>query len=653
MDRNVKILCVDDHPENLLAMEAVLSSPTHQLVGLRSGEDALRYVLKEDTSDVAVILLDVQMPGLNGFETARLIKKRNSSKDIPIIFVTAISKSHEHVTEGYAAGSIDYIFKPYNPELLRMKVEAFVRMHLYHSKVKEQGEMLLRRAWELEESNRKLERSEALSRLISETSTDTIVTFNHMGTIQTVNPAVERMFGYLASELTGQPIWRLLPSFSEEVSTRQGVMESFAMRSDQTTFPVEVQVGSSLIGNQRFYVCSIRDSTVSKQRELEQQQQYEVLEAMVRDRTRELITANEKLRKSQERFKTMFLSSPFLMAIRSVESLTYLDVNDSWEQFTGITRLEALESIPNILEMEAAGDETESICYHQVLRNIKIQYRTKYGEIRDGLLSTEFIEIDEERCVLEVINDVTDKVHYEREMSRLDRLNLVGEMAAGIAHEIRNPMTTIRGFLQLLRKKESEKDKPYFDIMLEELNRANGIITEYLTLAKNKTTDLRRMDVNSIVDTLYPLIQAEALLGNKRVHVDYGRCEKLELDEKEIRQLILNMALNGLEAMQPGGILSIRTYMTNGDVILEIEDEGSGIRREDLEKLGTPFFTTKEQGTGLGLAVCYSIAVRHHARIDVDSGPGGTTFKIRFDRSKAKLQVPESVPVLGQAVEAG
>ena len=114
---------VDDHPENLLALEAVLSSPNYNLVSATSGKEALKCLLKQE---FAVILLDVQMPGLNGFETAKLIRAREKTKHTPIIFITAISQDSENVQRGYSVGAIDYIFKPFHPETLKQKIEKFV-----------------------------------------------------------------------------------------------------------------------------------------------------------------------------------------------------------------------------------------------------------------------------------------------------------------------------------------------------------------------------------------------------------------------------------------------------------------------------------------------------------------------------------------------
>lgn len=136
-----------------------------------------------------------------------------------------------------------------------------------------------------------------------------------------------------------------------------------------------------------------------------------------------------------------------------------------------------------------------------------------------------------------------------------------------------------------------------------------------------------------IIDKIVPLISANALAEDKYIEFKKGNIPELMLDENEIRQLLLNMVRNGLEAMPPEKCLTISTGMENNQPFLVIQDEGSGIPPEILEKLGTPFCTTKARGTGLGLAVCYSIADRHHAQIDVKSSDQGTTFGIRFQAS--------------------
>lgn len=229
--------------------------------------------------------------------------------------------------------------------------------------------------------------------------------------------------------------------------------------------------------------------------------------------------------------------------------------------------------------------------------------------------------------------DVSERKRFEKEMARLDRLNLVGEMAASISHEVRNPMTTVRGFLQILSEKpECIKYSDYFQLMIQELDRANSIITEFLSLAKNKPIQLQRLNLNEVIHALEPLIEANATILNQNVRIVTKRTPKLRLDEKEIRQLILNLIRNAMEAMEPGGHLTIKTYCEENKVILSVKDEGPGIAPGILEKLGTPFITTKSSGTGLGLPVCYSIAHRHKASIEVNTGKSGTTFLVKFNR---------------------
>lgn len=229
--------------------------------------------------------------------------------------------------------------------------------------------------------------------------------------------------------------------------------------------------------------------------------------------------------------------------------------------------------------------------------------------------------------------DISEIKQLKEEMLRLDRLNLVGEMAAGIGHEIRNPMTTVRGFLQLLgAKEECARYKDFFALMIKELDSANAIITEYLSLAKNKAIELKEQNLNHIVQALFPLIRADAVQNDKYVELVLGDIPDLLLDEKEIRQLILNLARNGLEAMASGGTLTIRTYLEGNKVVIEVQDKGQGIAPDTLKKLGTPFFTTKDYGTGLGLAVCFSIAKRHKAKIEVKTSSGGSIFIVQFHK---------------------
>lgn len=217
------------------------------------------------------------------------------------------------------------------------------------------------------------------------------------------------------------------------------------------------------------------------------------------------------------------------------------------------------------------------------------------------------------------------------ELTRLDRLNLIGEMAASISHEIRNPLTTVRGFLQIFQaKNDFAKYGEHLNTMLDEIDRANSIITEFLSLAKNRKIDLLPNNLNKIISKLYPLIQADAIGEGKTVTLELGEIPNTLLDENQIRQCILNLVRNGLEAVKSKGVVSLKTYVDGDNVVLEVKDNGDGIPQDVLEKLGTPFITTKEKGTGLGLPICYRIVERHKAKIEIDTSLEGTKFLIMF-----------------------
>jgi len=263
----------------------------------------------------------------------------------------------------------------------------------------------------------------------------------------------------------------------------------------------------------------------------------------------------------------------------------------------------------------------------------------RHREHLEELIYKRTVELQTSNDTLQ--QEMAMRFNFEKELARLERFNLLGQMAAGIAHEVRNPMTTVRGFLQLIgSRQEYVKDKPFFELMIEELDRSNAIMTEFLSLAKNKTSsevDFVKININSIILNLYPLLMSDAINLNQNLIFEDGKIEELCLNPKEISQLVLNLIRNGFEANPPNKCVFIETYLQDDLVVLSIKDQGPGINPEIINKLGTPFITTKNAGTGLGLSVCYSIAARHDARIKVETGSWGTNFIIQFKRLNLSL----------------
>ena len=157
-----------------------------------------------------------------------------------------------------------------------------------------------------------------------------------------------------------------------------------------------------------------------------------------------------------------------------------------------------------------------------------------------------------------------------------------------------------------------------------------------MSLAKNKRENRRYCNLNDIIKAISPLLQSDATLTDKIVALELGDIHELLLDDKEIRQLIINLVRNGLEAIEAKGVVTIRTFEDKEDVVLSIADQGQGIDPEILKNIGIPFQTTKDTGTGLGLAICYSIAARHKAKINVETSENGTEVFIRFANNSAQ-----------------
>ncbi|MGG1876379.1 ATP-binding protein [Paenibacillus cisolokensis] len=247
--------------------------------------------------------------------------------------------------------------------------------------------------------------------------------------------------------------------------------------------------------------------------------------------------------------------------------------------------------------------------------------------------------------VVGILHDMTELERMRTEFRNAERLSLVGQMAASITHEIRNPMAVVRGFLQLMKEKSPDELDHYYRIVMEELDRANGIINDFLSLAQNRDQEKEDCHLHDIIQELSPLLWADANLRGQSIELKLATAvPNMQLNPKEIKQLILNLCRNGMEAMKEKGVLTIETKRSEDDVELYIIDTGIGIPEEERGRLFEPFFTTKRKGTGLGLALCLSIVQRHNGTIAVDSEEGkGTVFKIRLPlRAYAQSVLPSS-----------
>jgi len=221
----------------------------------------------------------------------------------------------------------------------------------------------------------------------------------------------------------------------------------------------------------------------------------------------------------------------------------------------------------------------------------------------------------------------------QEQLSKSDTLSVIGELAAGIAHEIRNPMTALKGFIQLLEGSIKKEHAMYYEVITTELQRIDTIINEFLLLAKPQAIKYQLKDVNQIMRETIDLLNAHAVLHNIQFITEYGEeLPPIYCEPNQLKKVFINLIKNAIEVMPHGGKIAVMTSQVRdrqGRIHISIQDEGKGIPKEQLKRLGEPFYTTKERGTGLGLMVSYKIIEDHKGTIWAESNEGkGTIFHI-------------------------
>lgn len=238
------------------------------------------------------------------------------------------------------------------------------------------------------------------------------------------------------------------------------------------------------------------------------------------------------------------------------------------------------------------------------------------------------------------IETIRQSLLIRQKLAKADKIEVVSHLSAAISHEIRNPLTTVKGFLQLLGEQSypEEKKKEFIQIAVDELNRAEQVINDYLTFARPAFDKIEHIEVEKELNQVLNILKPLANLNNIDISRQYTHDLVITGNRSKFQQGFINLIKNGFEAMPGGGELTIRTFLIDQAVHIQITDTGIGMNEEQVARLGEPYYTTKgQQGTGLGMMVTFSIIRAMKGKVEIKSQVGkGTTFHIKFPNQSEK-----------------
>jgi two-component system sporulation sensor kinase A len=362
----------------------------------------------------------------------------------------------------------------------------------------------------------------------------------------------------------------------------------------------------------------------------------------------QMLKKGEQLKKTAEdeqQLSTLINSMPDFVCFKDSKG-RWLRVNDFGRKlyqlenvdYQGKTDRELGEIVPFFKEaFEHCIQSDEETWKVGTLTRCEESVPTPSGEVKtfDVIKVPLFYEDGERKGLLIIGRDITQQKLAETLLLKKEKLSVLGELAAGIAHEIRNPLTSIKGFMQVMKETKEVNDW-YMEIILNELERINQIVSKLLVLAKPQSHDYKPFLLSDGMNYVVQLMSHEATLNNVAVSVEnaiphafvYG-------DKNQLIQVFINIMKNAIEAMPKGGTIDLRIWEEDENINITIADTGVGISKERLGKIGEPFFTLKEKGVGLGLTTSTKIIQEHKGTLEIDSEVGkGTTVYLSLPKYK-------------------
>jgi two-component system sporulation sensor kinase A len=331
-----------------------------------------------------------------------------------------------------------------------------------------------------------------------------------------------------------------------------------------------------------------------------------------------------ELENTEDLYRQLVESSPDGMVVHRDGHILY--TNPSGAELFGTTHQQHMigRSVQDLLEPEPQHVPSETKSEFTEQKVLRLDGQSIQVETTETPLMYQG-----KPAVQLMMRDISERKHVEEMLRRSEKLSILGELAAGIAHEIRNPLTAMRGFTQLLSS-TSDESKKYCDFILPEIDRINFIVSEFLFLAKPQAMDLQANDPLVLLEDVIYFLESQANLNNVQIETTFEPDIPLvTCGNNQLKQVFMNILKNAIESMPSGGTVHILAKAQHNDVVFTFTDQGDGIPEELIPSLGRPFFTTKEKGTGLGLMISARIIEAHQGKLAIRSEINkGTTVEI-------------------------
>ncbi|MDQ1692730.1 MAG: hypothetical protein QOH85_265 [Acidobacteriaceae bacterium] len=643
---NVNILMVDDQPAKLLSYEVILKELGENLIAASSGKEALEVLLK---TDVAVVLMDVSMPDINGFELADMIRQHPRFQKTAIIFISGVHMSDMDRIRGYQRGAVDYISVPVVPELLRAKVTVFAELH--------------RKTRQLEMLNQELEervaaRNEEL-RLLNQqlkqrvTELETIMQVLPVGVAVAQDPECRVVTGNAAlNELQGF-LRGSMPS--ADTSGRTGVLEN--VYRDGRPVPAEklpLQQAAANGTPVESVELEIRNADRTSTWLLSSADPLLDEDGSVRGAVGAFydVTSRKRMEDTlRERADLLELASEAIM-VRDLDGNVRF-WNSGSENLYGWLRHEAIgRDLHDLLHTEfpITRAEMERELLQAGSWSGNLVQRTKDG--REVIVACRKSMNTDRKAVLEINHDITRQMEVEETLRRAEKLAAMGRVAGIVAHEINNPLDAVTNTFYLLRDHPSlDEDARYLARMGEqELGRISHITKQTLSFYRESTEPVL-LSIADVIDDVLELQSRVLQLNSVRLQKDYRSRGLMHGFPGELKQVFLNLIGNAIQATPAGGRIRVRLHDPvrrgkRAGTCISICDTGSGISAEHARRLFEPFFTTKAtKGTGLGLWISKGIIQKYEGTIQFRSlrlSSGNVTcFSIFIPGTVSQVRAPE------------